>query len=174
MDNEPEPFAKQLQDAVERGQVVLIPAPDRPPSQHPATQATPPQRDRDEKALAAVLCLLFGLRRSEGQVLMKMATQDYVAKKEIHAAAAQDERTIAESSVSVVISGMRKKLIVHNIEISTLRGFGYALRKESRDRICRRLAKYDAGLIPTTPRPRPGRARVKPEAPDPIPDACAS
>ena len=166
MQEDPEPFVKQLQNALDQGQVVLIPAPDWTPNPRPAP-ATPPQRDRDEASLAAVLCLLFNLRRSEGQVLMKMATQDYVAKKEIHAAAAQDERTIAESSVSVVISGMRKKLAIYGIEISTLRGFGYGLRRESRGKICRRLAKYDAGLLSTTPRPRPGRARVKPEAPEP-------
>jgi DNA-binding winged helix-turn-helix (wHTH) protein len=112
---------------------------------------TPPLRDRDEAALAAALCLMFGLRRSEGQVLMLMSTQDFVSKKEIHAAASRDDQTIAESSVSVLISGLRKKLIVYNIEISTLRGFGYALRKESRGKIYRRLVKYDAALIPTSP-----------------------
>jgi DNA-binding winged helix-turn-helix (wHTH) protein len=110
-----------------------------------------PQRDRDETALAAALCLMFGLRRSEGQVLMKMATADFVSKEEIFAAATQNDKTIAKSTVSVLISGLRKKLIVYNIEITTLRGFGYALRNESRGKICRRLAKYDAGLISTTP-----------------------
>src|SRR4051812_20187483 len=109
---------------------------------------TAPLRERDEASLAAVLCLLFNLRRSEGEVLMKMATQDFATKKEIHAAASQNDQTIAESTVSVMISVLRKKLSVHNVEITTLRGFGYALRKESRGKICRRLAKYDAGFVP--------------------------
>jgi DNA-binding winged helix-turn-helix (wHTH) protein len=106
---------------------------------------------------------MFNLRRAEGQVLMLMSTQDYVSKQEIHAAASQNDQTIAEATVSVLISGLRKKLAVHNIEISTLRGFGYGLRKESRKKICGRLAKYDAGLISTTPRPRPA-SRVKSKA----------
>jgi DNA-binding winged helix-turn-helix (wHTH) protein len=121
----------------------------------------PPLRERDEASLAAVLCLLFNLRRSEGQVLMLMSTQDFVSKEEIHAAASQNEQTIAEATVSVLISGLRKKLIVYGIEISTLRGFGYGLRKESRVKICRRLAKYDAGLIPTTP-----QSKLKAPKPD--------
>jgi DNA-binding winged helix-turn-helix (wHTH) protein len=150
MDNEPEPtFAKQIQTAVDRGQVVMVPTLTRPPNQSPAP--TIPQRDRDEASLTAVLCLLFNLRRSEGQVLMLMATQDYVSKEEIFAAATQNEQTIAKSTVSVLIHALRKKLLLHGIEISTLRGFGYGLRKESRKKICTRLAKYDAGLIPTAP-----------------------
>src|SRR5205809_5253531 len=78
-------FVKQLQEAAEAGQVVLIPTPAKPA---PRTSATPPPRHRDEVSLAATLCLMFKLRRSEGQVLMKMATQDFVSKDEIFTAAA--------------------------------------------------------------------------------------
>jgi len=56
--------------------------------------------------------------------------------------------------VSVHISVLRKKLLPHNIEISTMRGFGYGLRKESRRKICQRLLEYDAELIPTTQSPK--------------------
>lgn len=123
--------------------------------------AIAPLRERDEASLAAVLCLLFNLRRTEAQVLMLMSTQDFVSKEEIFAAATQNDKTIAKSTVSVMISVLRKKLGIHNIEISTLRGFGYGLRKESREKICRRLVKYDAGLIPTTP-----QSKLKAPAPD--------
>jgi DNA-binding winged helix-turn-helix (wHTH) protein len=143
-------FVKQLQEAAEAGQVVLIPTPAKPA---PRTSATPPPRHRDEVSLAATLCLMFKLRRSEGQVLMKMATQDFVSKDEIFTAAAQSDQTIADSTVSVLISVLRKKLLPRGIEIITLRGFGYGLRKESRKKICQQLSKYDAGLIPTTPPP---------------------
>jgi hypothetical protein len=113
--------------------------------------AIAPLRERDEASLAAVLCLLFGLRRTEGQVLMKMASQDFVSKEEIYTVAAQSDQAIAKSTVSVMVCVLRRKLSVYGIEIVTLRGFGFALRKESRGKICRRLAKYDAGLIPITP-----------------------
>jgi len=113
--------------------------------------AIAPLRERDEVGLAATLCLLFNLRRSEGCGLMKMGTQDFVSKEEIYTVAAQSDQAIAKSTVSVTISVLRKKLAAHGIKIVTLRGFGFALRKESRGKICRRLAKYDAGLIPITP-----------------------
>jgi DNA-binding winged helix-turn-helix (wHTH) protein len=151
MPEQPEPttFVKQLQDAAERGLVVLLPT---IRLGQRVVDSPLPQRDRDEGSLTVALCLLFKLRRTEGQVLMRMATQDFVSKDEIFAAATQNEQTKADSTVSVMISTLRKKLLPHGIEIATLRGFGYGLRKESRVKICRRLAKYDAGLIPTTDR----------------------
>jgi hypothetical protein len=152
MQDVPEPgFNKLLQDAVDQGKIVLIPTP-TPPRQRRTerTDTIPPLRDRDAASLAVVLCLLFNLRRSESQILMKLATQDYATIKELHAAANHDEQTVAASSMTVLISGLRKKLAPHGLEITTLRGFGYGLRKESREKICRRLAKYDAGLLSTT------------------------
>jgi hypothetical protein len=152
MQEDPEPtFVKQIQEAVDRGQVVLVPTLGMPPGQRP-TPTTPPQRDRDETSLTAALCLMFGLRRTEGQILMQLATQDYLTKAEIFAAAAQSGQAVKISTISVLISVLRKKLGAYDIELVTLRGLGWGLHKTSRAKICRRLAKYDAGLIPTSPR----------------------
>jgi hypothetical protein len=88
-------FIKQMiQEAVNQGQVVLVSTPAKPLDQRPKrAPTTPPLRNRDEASLAAALCLMFKLRRSEGQVLMKMATQDFVSKDEIFAAVAQSDQT---------------------------------------------------------------------------------
>jgi hypothetical protein len=45
MDNEPEPFAKQIQQAVDRGQVVMVPTLTRPPGSAPQQ---PPHRSVTE------------------------------------------------------------------------------------------------------------------------------
>src|SRR5262249_22458021 len=130
------------------------------PSTVPITPAQPPKERpkhapivRNEMSLTAALALMFKLRRSEAHVLMQRATQDFISKDEILSTVTQSDRALSENTVSVHISVLRKKLLPHGIEISTLRGFGYALRRESRRKICQRLSKYDAELIPTAPPP---------------------
>jgi hypothetical protein len=155
MQNELEPaFVKRLQKAADEGQVVLIPAPAK---SAPRTNATPPLRDRDEAALAAVLRLLFELQGSEGHILAKLTTCDYVTPEELQITANRDKPIFTRSTVTVLICGLRKKLAIHNIGITTLTGLGYGLRRGSREKICRRLARYDAGLIATAPPIPPGR-----------------
>jgi len=55
---------------------------------------------------------------------------------------------------------LRKKLLPHGIEITTLWGFGYGLHREAREKLRQQLATYDAKLIPVIDRPR-----SKPKAP---------
>jgi len=150
MSEVPKTLTEQLRSAAERGQVVLVPT---IRLNQRVMNPPPPQRSRDEESLAGALCLLFKLCRSEGYVLMKMASQDFITKNEIFASAIRDDQKKADMAVSVMISVLRKKLAPHGIEIVTLRGFGYGLHKASRAKICRRLSKYDAALIPTTPLP---------------------
>lgn len=147
-------FVKLLQEAVNQGQVVLVPAPDRPLSQRPAP-TTPPLRDRDEASLIAAFCLLFKLRRTESLLLVKLATCDYSTKEELRAAASQDGQAITAGSMNVFISSLRKKLTPHGIKLTTVSGLGYGLDQKARDKIRRLLAKYDTGIIPTTPRSKP-------------------
>src|SRR5262245_33628347 len=90
--------------AVDRGQVVLIPAPKGPPSQHPTAPAIPALRDRDEASLAAVLCLLFELKHSEGRMLGRLLTHDYSTKEELGAAASHDDQPIATGTIGVFVS----------------------------------------------------------------------
>src|SRR5262245_63436679 len=72
-------FVKQLQRALDAGQVVLVPPPAKAPDQ-------PPPRSRSESSLTAALCLLFKLTRSEGRVLAKLFLRDYGAKEDLQSA----------------------------------------------------------------------------------------
>jgi hypothetical protein len=134
-------IVKQIEEALARGQVVLIP--------------TPSLGDRDETSLVTALCLLFRLRHSEGRVLMKMVTQGSIGKAEIFKIVAHSEQTVVNGTVAVLICRLRKKLLAHGIEIGTLRGVGYALRQGSREKIIRQLAEHDAGIVSTTPPVQP-------------------
>jgi hypothetical protein len=160
-------FIEELQTAVDQGRtVVLIPGPAK------ITPPPPPPRKRDEMALIAVLCLLFELRRGEGLMLAKLMACDYCTQAELHNAANCD-KTIAPSTMNVLICKLRKKLAVHNIEITTLYKLGYGLRRAAREKICRRIAEYDAEFIapaesqlaaPSKRRRRRGRVKPEPSA----------
>jgi hypothetical protein len=186
-------FAAQIQTALARGQTVVI----LPPGQ-PAPVATV----RDKAALAATLTLMFSLRRGEGEVLMRLVTQDFVnsadivvpprispSRERILEAIALDpaksttvlarelgvstitvrkareegtaDKRCGDGSLAVYICEMRKKLRSFGIEINTVWGHGYGLGEEARNKISRRLAEYDAGLIPTTPLAEPKADRTE-------------
>jgi DNA-binding response OmpR family regulator len=121
-------------------------------------------RDRDEASLAAVLCLTFELRHSESRMLGQLLMHDYSTKEELRAAASHDDQTIALNTTDVFISSLRKKLARHDIRISTIPTLGYGLDGTARDKIRRRLARYDKELI----RPRAGSRAIEPDL-----DTCA-
>jgi DNA-binding winged helix-turn-helix (wHTH) protein len=129
------------------------------PAKLPTPRLQPVPTLRNETSLTAALCIMYKLRRSEAHVLMVMATRDFISPDEIQATVSRD-RPVGNSTVSTHVSVLRKKLLPYNIEISTIRGFGYSLRKESRRKICQRLSKYDAELIPTAPPPPKRRGRT--------------
>jgi hypothetical protein len=110
----------------------------------------PRLRDRNEKALTAVFCLLFRLTRGEGLVLAKLMTKDYCSKAEL--------QTPDGNSFSVQLSKLRQKLKPHGIEVVTMPRIGVGLDRDARFRIRTLLAQYDTGFIA---RPR-GRSRYKP------------
>src|SRR5947209_15310331 len=95
-------FVKQIQKAVDQGQVVLIHA---PPSQRPA----PTPHNIDEASLTAALCLLFKLRHSEGRMLIKLLAHNYSSKEDLRVAAARDQE-ITLGTTSTFLSSLRKKL----------------------------------------------------------------
>jgi hypothetical protein len=59
------------------------------------------------------------------------------------------DKRCGEGSLSVYICTLRKKLAAHGVKIDTIFGRGYGLSEQSRQKIRRRLATHDAGLIPT-------------------------
>jgi hypothetical protein len=112
-----------------------------------------PLRDRNETSLAAALCLLLELSRSQAQMLTKLMACDYATPEELHIAA---NRAITPSSMSTLICELRKKLGRYGIEITTLYRLGYGLRRGAREKICQLLVEYDAGFI-TPPEGSPKR-----------------
>src|SRR5262245_5904417 len=107
MEEEPAPgLAKQIQQAVDRGQVVLIPAPAKPPKADPV----PLPRNRSAGALTATFCVLFKLTRSESRMLVWLAVNDYGNRNELReAVSAIAGRPITENTIDVTMSGLRKK-----------------------------------------------------------------
>jgi hypothetical protein len=145
-------FVKQLQEAAEAGQVVLIPTLAEAALLPPPLPAIP-LRGRDEASLAVALCLTFELTRSEAQMLAKLMASEYSTYSELHIAANRNNNeTTALRSVPVRLCYLRKKLAAYDIGITTLRKLGYGLRREAREKICRQLVEYDARFIATTPR----------------------
>jgi hypothetical protein len=150
-------LAKQIQQAVDRGQVVLIPAP-APPSEATAAPIPLPH-NRSEGALTATFCMLFGLTRCESRMLVRLATQDYGDKNELRAAAsAALGRPVTENSIQTMLAGLRKKLKSHGVRIATISGLGYGLDTATRSQLRALLVQHDAAL------------RLEPEA-DPKPAA---
>jgi hypothetical protein len=119
----------------------------------PTRSSTRPLRDRDETELAAVLSVLFKLRRSQGRVLARLTTVDYSTLEELRDAINHDSATvIARNTMFPLISELRNKLAPHNVKIATVSRLGYGLSQEARSKIRKVLARYDAGRIPTVPR----------------------
>jgi hypothetical protein len=129
-------IAKQIEEALAKGQVVLIPVPS-------------PQ-DRNEASLVAALCQLYQLRRSGARVLAKLVTQDFISKSDVFAAVRQSEQTMPDGTVNVLIHRLRQKLFPHGVEVRTMRGIGYAFCKGSREKVIWQLAEHDAGRVSIT------------------------
>jgi hypothetical protein len=107
-----------------------------------------PLRDRD----VAVLCLTFDLRHTEGRMLAWLLANDYSSAEQLRAAAAADKK-LAYSSMRVFLCSLRAKLKLHNIKINTIVKLGYGISAESRAKILKGIAKYDAGGLPARPEP---------------------
>ena len=127
-------LTRLLQEAVDRGQAVLIAAP---------TGSATPLHDRTEAELAAVLCLLFKLGCSEGLMLAKLAVRDHNTKEQL-------QTTSSAGAMRVLIHALRKKLAPHAIEIVTINTLGYGLTTASRSKIRRLLNEYDGASLSTS------------------------
>jgi hypothetical protein len=132
-------FMEQIQQAVDRGQAVIIPAPGAP--------AIPPRRDMP--SLAVALCLHFGLNRSEGRILAELLLHDSCTKEALGIAApAFDRLPTTVGTVGVLINSLRKKLKHRGIEIRTINKIGYGLDRTARDKVYQQLARHDASWAP--------------------------
>jgi hypothetical protein len=145
-------LARLLQNAIDRGQVVVIPS------------LLPPLRSKIEAPLVATCCLLFGLTHAESRALVTLTRHAHVSREALHAAISRDGKPVSGIKiVDVIICSLRKKLKPHNIWITTLSKSGYALDRAARDRVYRQIAGHDAGLIPTIT-PITGKTETEPNA----------
>jgi hypothetical protein len=111
--------------------------------------------NRSETAIAAVLCLLFELSHSEGRMLGQLLLHDYCTADGLRMAAAYGGQPITTGTMRVSLSSLRRKLRLHDIQVTTIAKLGYGLETRARERIYKHLAKHDPGLIPERPRPQP-------------------
>jgi hypothetical protein len=73
------------------------------------------------------------------QILMRLV-QSSLAKERICALVTRAHQPIKLCSVSAIITGLRKKLSTYGVEVTTIFGFGYALRREDRAKALELLA----------------------------------
>lgn len=130
---------KQIQDAVERGQTVIIPAPIRP---------TPPVHDKDAASVAA-LCRLFGLNHREGRILTQLLAYECCSAEELRTSAS-NYQLITLGSFRVYLSMLRKKLKARGIQISNIPRLGYGLEGNAHERIRKQLAESGQDAEPAT------------------------
>jgi DNA-binding winged helix-turn-helix (wHTH) protein len=129
-----------FKQAVSRGQVVVV---------VPATPTPMPVVPRSESSLRVALTILFKLTRGEARVLVRLpAPEHVVSPEELYAAITPRSLTPKPRSISAIICYLRKKLDPFDIRIATVRGVGFCLTDDARDRIRELLARYDAKFGP--------------------------
>jgi hypothetical protein len=108
-------------------------------------------RSRSEASLATTFCLLFKLAPIEGRVLARLVTRDHCTKNYLRT----NTGHASLNSLIVNICALRKKMKLHNVEITTRYRRGYGVDAKSRNEICKLLAEYDAGVALTRPPSKP-------------------
>jgi hypothetical protein len=98
--------------------------------------------NRSETAIAAVLCLLFDLSHNEGRMLGQLLLHDYCTADELRMAAAHGGQPITIGTLRVSLSSLRRKLRLHDIQVTTIAKLGYGLEPRARDRIYRHMARH--------------------------------
>jgi DNA-binding response OmpR family regulator len=88
----------------------------------------------DKASLPAVLRSVLGLNDTETQILLRLMTWERIAREQICALATCGHQSIKLSSVNGIVSGLRKKLSAHGVEITTNRDFGFELPRKARRR----------------------------------------
>lgn len=107
------------------------------------------------------LAAALGLNHTEGQIVMRLITQSCLSREQICAIASRAHQPIKIGSVNALITGVRKKLRGHRVEISTLNGFGFELRKADRAKVRELLAKPTRGAAVEDPPEAQGSPPVR-------------
>jgi DNA-binding response OmpR family regulator len=132
-------LAGLLQEALDRGQLVVI-----------RSVASPPRNT--ESPLVMTCSLRFGLTHAESRALVTLMQHEHVSKQALHAAISSDGSPVSQIKlVDVVVCHLRKKLKPHDITIGTLRGQGYTLDREARAKI-KQITGYNTEGVTTAPK----------------------
>jgi hypothetical protein len=129
--------AELLKEAAVRGLLVVI-------------HAVPPSHV-DPRAPLFVACSgAFGLTVAESRAFLELMQHKHVSRQGLHDAIGGKGKI---NNVDVIVCRLRQKLRPHGIAIATVWGQGFQLAEGAREKIRRRLAKHDPGLVPEPPRP---------------------
>jgi hypothetical protein len=132
-------LAGLLQEAIDRGQVVVV-----------RSAASPPRNT--ESPLVMTCSFRFGLTHAESRALVTLMQHEHVSRQALHAAISSDSSPVSQIKlVDVVVCHLRKKLAAHGIAVTTLRGQGYTLDRAARDRI-KQIAGYNTEGVATAPK----------------------
>ena len=93
--------------------------------------------------LVTACCLQFGLTPSQARVLVALLEHGYLSRPDLHAAMSSGRGASKIKTVDVVINRVRQGLAAHNVAIITVRGAGYRIDEDGRDRLRKLIADYD-------------------------------
>jgi hypothetical protein len=134
-----------LRDAITRGVIVEMPRDDWPAGSIRALRN--PFSDtpfEQEDALKIACARFFKATPLEAAMLVVLLKRNEVTKDQLHTVIEQNRRGEGREAtdpkmVDVLICKLRKKLRVHEIEITTMWGMGYLITPEHRDLVVRML-----------------------------------
>jgi hypothetical protein len=106
----------------------------------------------DEAEALAAICLLFGLRHNEAQILLSLMTHGFRTHDQLRAVTAQE--IVPTSTMSVTLHTLRRKLQPHDIKIINISKVGFTIDTQARDKICALLVEHGAGIVPVRSKPK--------------------
>jgi hypothetical protein len=106
------------------------------PESAPLTLEHPPREtSRDKQSQEITVQSLLGLNSTEIQLLMRLVAYGRLAREQVYGIPVSGHRTLKPSSVTPIISMLRKKLSERGIALTTIHGFGWGLPLKDRERI---------------------------------------
>jgi len=101
------------------------------------TLEPPPRATSRDKSQEITVQSLLGLNSTEIQLLLRLVAYGRLAREQVCGIPISGHRTLKPGSINPIIGAFRKKLAGHGIALTTIRGFGWALPQEDRERIVR-------------------------------------
>jgi hypothetical protein len=93
--------------------------------------------ERPARAPASAL----NLNHNETQILKRLASQGCLAREQVCAIVTCGHRPVKISSVRAIVGTLRRKLAAHGVQLVSINGFGWELRRRDRELIRELLAR---------------------------------